>query len=475
MKHLHFIGIGGTAMGAVAVACQQYGFIVTGSDTAVYPPMSSFLRESKIQFFEGYSENNLRRTEPDTIIVGNAISRGNIELEYALNNHIPLISMPELVKNVLIHKNTSIVISGTHGKTTTSSLTAWLLESAGKQPGFLIGAIPGNFSQGCRPVTEDYHNTRSGFFVSEGDEYDTAFFDKRSKFLHYRPDILVINNCEFDHADIFDSLDAIQNSFRLCTRLVPGNGLILVNGDDKNAIQTVSSALSEIQTFGLGEHNTLRAYSIDYSPEGTTLSVSLHGQDIGTFSMALAGEFNVRNALAAIGIAHHIGISTQEIQQGLSTFCLPKRRMETIAVWNNCTIIDDFAHHPTAIAETLRGIAQKYPNNRIIAVFEPRSNSTTINVFQEQLAQCFDNAAIVLFGAINRPERYAPERRLNLELLAEKLCAQGKKTLFLTTEQSSDPHWGIYIKQLLETIIQDNDIIVLLSNGNIGGLRELLK
>ena len=170
MKHLHFIGIGGTAMGAVAVACQQYGFIVTGSDTAVYPPMSNFLRESKIQFFEGYSENNLRRTEPDTIIVGNAISRGNIELEYALNNHIPLISMPELVKNVLIHKNTSIVISGTHGKTTTSSLTAWLLESAGKQPGFLIGAIPGNFSQGCRPVTEDYHNTRSGFFVSEGDE-----------------------------------------------------------------------------------------------------------------------------------------------------------------------------------------------------------------------------------------------------------------------------------------------------------------
>ncbi len=358
MKHLHFIGIGGTAMGAVAVACQQFGYIVTGSDTAVYPPMSNFLKESEIQFFEGYSEDNVIRTEPDTIIVGNAISRGNIELEYALNNRIPLMSMPELIKNVLIHKNTSIVISGTHGKTTTSSLTTWLLESAGKHPGFLIGAIPGNFSQGCRPVTEDFHNTRSGYFVSEGDEYDTAFFDKRSKFMHYRPDILVINNCEFDHADIFDSLAAIQNSFRLCARLVPGNGLILVNGDDDNAMQTVSTALSEIQTFGLGEHNTLRAHSIKYTPQETTLSVSLHGQEIGTFSMTLAGEFNVRNALAAIGIAYHIGISTQEIQQGLSTFRLPKRRMETIAVWKNCPVIDDFAHHPTAIAETLRGVVQ---------------------------------------------------------------------------------------------------------------------
>ena len=474
MKHLHFIGIGGTAMGAVAVACQHYGYIVTGSDTAVYPPMSNFLQESEIQFFEGYSEDNVQSTEPDTIIVGNAISRGNIELEYALNNHIPLISMPELIKNVLIDKNTSIVISGTHGKTTTSSLTAWLLESAGKQPGFLIGAIPGNLSQGCRPVTEDFHNTRSGYFVSEGDEYDTAFFDKRSKFLHYRPDILVINNCEFDHADIFDSLAAIQNSFRLCARLVPGNGLILVNGDDNNAMQTVSTALSEIQTFGLGKHNTLRAHSIEYMPEGTTLSVSVHGQDIGTFSMALAGEFNVRNALAAIGIAYHIGISTQEIQQGLSRFCLPKRRMETIAIWNNCTVIDDFAHHPTAIAETLRGVAQKYPGNRIIAVFEPRSNSTTINIFQEQLAQCFDNAAIILFGAVNRPERYAPERRLNVELLANELQKQGKKTHILTQEQSADTQWGTYIKQFLETLVQDNDIIVLLSNGNLGGLRELL-
>lgn len=475
MKHVHFIGIGGTAMGAVAVACQQHGYIVTGSDAAVYPPMSDFLRESGIQFFEGYNDDNLRNAEPDTVIVGNAISRGNKELEYALNNHIRLMSMPELIKMVLIDKNTSIVISGTHGKTTTSSLTTWLLESAGKQPGFIIGAIPGNFPQGCRPVTEDFHNTRSGYFVSEGDEYDTAFFDKRSKFLHYRPDILVINNCEFDHADIFDSLAAIQNSFRLCARLVPGNGLILVNGDDNNAMQTVSTALSEIQTFGFGDNNILRAHAIEYSPEGTTFTVSLRGNDIGTFFTTLAGEFNVRNVLAAIGIAHHIGISASEIQQGLTTFRLPKRRMETIALWNNCPVIDDFAHHPTAIAETLRGVAQKYPQKRIIAVFEPRSNSTTINVFQEQLAQCFDYASVILFGAINRPERYAPERRLNVDLLADELQKKGKITYLLSQEQSADPHWGTYIKESLETLIQDNDIIVLLSNGNIGGLRDVLR
>lgn len=474
MKHLHFIGIGGTAMGAVAVACLQHGYTVTGSDAAVYPPMSDFLRQSGIQFFEGYNEQTLRNLQPDSIIVGNAISRGNPELEYALNAHIPLLSMPELIKTVLIDKNTSIVISGTHGKTTTSSLITWLLESANKQPGFLIGAIPGNFTQGCRPVTEDFHNTRSGYFVSEGDEYDTAFFDKRSKFLHYRPDILVINNCEFDHADIFDSLAAVQNSFRLCTRLVPSNGLILVNGDDDNAMNTITTALAPIQTFGLSQHNTLRANDINYKIDGTTFTVTLNGTIIGNFTTTLAGEFNVRNALAAIGVAHHIGLNQEEIQKGLLTFALPKRRMEIIGTWKGSPVIDDFAHHPTAIAETLKAVAQRFPHKRIIALFEPRSNSTTTNVFQEQLAHCFDHAHTIIFGAINRPERYAPERLLNLTLLAEQLHQKGKKVFTLTPEQAADPQWGAYCKHILEANLQDNDIIVLLSNGNIGGLRAMI-
>lgn len=470
---LHFIGIGGTAMGAVALACHQKGFTVTGSDLSVYPPMSDFLKKNGILYFEGYSAETLASVQPEYIVVGNAISRGNPELEYALNNRIQLISMPELVKSVLIDRNTSLVITGTHGKTTTSSLTAWLLESANRQPGFLIGAIPGNFAQGCRPVIEDFHNTRSGYFVSEGDEYDTAFFDKRSKFLHYRPDILVINNCEFDHADIFDSLEAIKNSFRLCCRLVPNNGVIFVNGDDKNAIETTLKSLSSVVTFGLGKENTVRAKNIIYSSEGTEFDFTIHGIKLATFSTSLSGEYNVRNALAAICVAHKIGLSEQEIQQGLNTFLLPKRRLEKIAEWNSIPVIDDFAHHPTAISETLSAIQQKYPDKRIIAVFEPRSNTTTRSIFQKELTECFEKASVVMIGAVNRADRYAPELRLNTEKLSQDLQSTGKEVFVLGREEASDEIWGKYIYNYIKKMYKPNDIIVLLSNGNIGGLREL--
>lgn len=469
---LHFIGIGGTAMGAVALACHQKGLVVTGSDISVYPPMSDFLLKNGIKYFEGYSEETIASVQPECIVVGNAISRGNPELEYALNNHIQLISMPELVKSILIDRNTSIVITGTHGKTTTSSLTAWLLESASRHPGFLVGAIPGNFVQGCRPVIEDFHNTRSGYFVSEGDEYDTSFFDKRSKFLHYRPDIMVINNCEFDHADIFDSLDAIKNSFRLCGRLVPGNGVIFVNGDDKNALDTTATAFSRIENFGLGKNNNIKAENIEYSTEGTQFDVTVRGEKFATFRTQLSGEYNVRNTLAAICVAVEIGLNAQEIQHGLDTFLLPKRRLEKIAEWNGIPIIDDFAHHPTAISETLAAIKQKYHDRRVIAVFEPRSNTTTRNIFQKELTECFEKADIVMIGAVNRPDRYAPEQRLNTQKLSEDLCNKGKSVYILSEEYFSNNDWGNHIYEYINSIKQKNDIIVLLSNGNIGGLRE---
>lgn len=472
--NIHFIGIGGTAMGAVALACKQRGYNITGSDESVYPPMSDFLKQCDIVFYEGYSEEKIKSIEPDSIVVGNAISRGNSELEYALNNHIPIVSMPELVKSILIDKNTSIVITGTHGKTTTSSLTAWLLESAHRHPGFLIGAIPGNFPQGCRPVNEDFHNTRSGHFVSEGDEYDTAFFDKRSKFLHYRPDIMVINNCEFDHADIFESLDAIKNSFRLCSRLVPSNGVIFVNGDDINAVETTKTALSRVILFGLSINNNVQASNVKYDQDGTSFDVTIDGRQFGTFTTFLSGEYNLRNTLAAICAANEIGLTAVEIQQGLLSFKLPKRRLEQIATWNGIPVIDDFAHHPTAIRETLSAISQKYPGKRIIAVFEPRSNTTTRNIFQQELVECFNNASIVIIGAVNRPDRYAPDKRLNTEKLADELHKKGKSTYILNKEQSQDAKWGRHIHTYLTNTSEPNDIIVLLSNGNIGGLREML-
>lgn len=472
--NIHFIGIGGTAMGAVALACKQRGHNITGSDESVYPPMSDFLKESGITFFEGYSESTIESINPDSIIVGNAISRGNPELEYALNNHIHLVSMPELVKSILIDRNVSIVITGTHGKTTTSSLTTWLLESANRHPGFLIGAIPGNFPQGCRPVIEDFHNTRSGYFVSEGDEYDTAFFDKRSKFLHYRPDIMVINNCEFDHADIFESLDAIKNSFRLCSRLVPSNGVIFVNGDDINAVETTKTALSRVIQFGLGINNNVQASNVKYDQDGTSFDVTIDGKQFGTFRTFLSGEYNLRNTLAAICVANEIGLNTVEIQKGLLSFKLPKRRLEQIATWNGIPVIDDFAHHPTAIRETLSAISQKFPGKRIIAVFEPRSNTTTRNIFQQELVECFNNASIVIIGAVNRPDRYAPDKMLNTEKLADDLHKKGKSTCILNREQSQDAKWGHHIHTYLTSASEPNDIIVLLSNGNIGGLREML-
>ncbi|MBI3258709.1 MAG: UDP-N-acetylmuramate:L-alanyl-gamma-D-glutamyl-meso-diaminopimelate ligase [Ignavibacteriae bacterium] len=471
MNKLYFIGIGGTAMGAVALACSQLGFEVCGSDANIYPPMSDFLRESGILYYEGFSTNNIIDANPDMIVVGNSVSRGNPELEYALDERMTLVSMPEIIRDYLIAKNTSIVISGTHGKTTTSSLTAWLLDSAGLNLGFLIGGIPGNYKQGCRPAPK----ADNGYFVSEGDEYDTAFFDKRSKFLLYKPTIAVINNLEFDHADIFSSLDDIKKSFRLFARLIPRNGLLLAANEDANVREIAAAALSKVETFGLGEDAFWRAIDIEYSETGTNFALVKNGENVGRFSTLLSGEHNLRNTLAAISVAMNVGISIHDIQHGLNTYKLPKRRLETIGIWNGCTIIDDFAHHPTAIAETLKTLRQKYKGSRIVACFEPRSNTTTRNIFQKELPDSFQNADIVCFGALNRPERYGESERLNTTLIAETLRSEGKTVQIISSEEGSNSQWGKDIYSFLEKNVREGDVIVLLSNGDFGGLRALLK
>jgi len=438
MKRLYFIGIGGTAMGAVAGACVDVGFEVGGSDAQVYPPMSDFLHSKGIHYTDGFHENSIREFKPDIVIVGNAISRGNVELEAALDDRMPLHSMSELIRDEFIKQNTSIVITGTHGKTSTSSLAAWIFTYAQKPTGFLIGAITGNFGLGCCPIP----NNENGYFITEGDEYDTAFFDKRSKFMLYRPDVAIINNIEFDHADIFSSLAEIKRTFRLFSRLVPRNGLIIANGEDSNVADVLSTAMSKIETFGLDSSCYWRAVDIHYGETETYFTVLKNGLIYARFTSPLAGEYNIRNTLAVIAAAHHENISIELIQEALLTFKLPKRRLEEIATWNGATIVDDFAHHPTAIAVTLRAITQRYPNRRIIACFEPRSNTTTRSFFQSELAQCFADADVVCLGAANRPERYAKEDRLDTIKLANEIHSQGKIVYSISQEQSQSYTWG---------------------------------
>ncbi len=469
MSSFYFLGIGGTAMASVAVALSHAGHAVTGSDTQLYPPMSSFLEEHNIRYFNGFSEKNLHNIAPDTLfVVGNAISRGNEELEYALDHHLELVAMPDLVRRHLIAENTSIVVAGTHGKTTTTSLVTWLLEHGGLKPGFLVGGIPENFSVGCRQSGR----SDNGFFVTEGDEYDTAFFDKRSKFLLYRPDIAIINNIEFDHADIFDSLEDIKRSFRLFVNLIPRNGLLLVNGDDAVAVEIASRAFCKVERFGLNSDAEWSATNIHSDGDASTFDLIRQGRVIGTIQVPLFGNYNIMNALVAIAAATRSGLSIEAITHAMPLFLRPKRRMEIVGTYaRNITLIEDFAHHPTAIRVTLEALGQLYAGRRIIACFEPRSNTTTRNIFQQELSECFGPASIVVMGKVHRPDRYAPDKSLNTALLKNELEKQGK-TLFLAGKDASN--YPADIIEFLQPHLQENDVIALLSNGSFGGLKQLL-
>ena len=468
MSSIYFIGIGGTAMASVAVALSHAGHAITGSDTQLYPPMSTYLEEHNIRYFNGFSAENIKHASPDVVVVGNAISRGNVELEYALNHHIELASMPDLVREHLIGNNTSIVVTGTHGKTTTTSLIAWVLEHGGLKPGFLVGGIPENFSIGCRASGR----SEEGFFVSEGDEYDTSFFDKRSKFLLYRPDIAIINNIEFDHADIFNSLEDIKRSFRLFVNLIPENGALFVNGDDPAAVKIASKAFCKVERFGLQTDSEWSARNIALEGDASSFDVFYKNTLLGTVSVPLFGNHNIMNALAAVAAATRTGLPFEAIRQSMALFKRPKRRMEIIGTFpGNITLIEDFAHHPTAVRVTLEAIEQLYAGRRIVTCFEPRSNTTTRNIFQQELSECFGPAAIVVIGKVHRPDRYPPDESLNIVQLEESLQRQGK-TVFLAGRNSTD--YPDDIVAFLKSQLIDDDVVILLSNGSFSNLKTLL-
>ncbi len=453
IKSVHFTGIGGTAMASVAAAMKEKGFEVTGSDQNVYPPMSTFLAAKQIEALNGYAERNLSH-KPDLVVIGNAISRGNPEAEFVLDHKLRYCSLPELLKEFFIRGKRSIVVAGTHGKTTTTSLLAWVFEHNGLNPGYLIGGIPNNLGQGAR-------FTDGEWFIIEGDEYDTAFFDKRSKFIHYLPEVAVINNLEFDHADIFENLDAIKKSFSQFIRLIPRNGLLLGNGDDANLAPLLNVTHCPVKHFGLGEDNAIQAFNLRYGPTATEFEIPSF-----KFHLNLIGEFNVRNALAVIACAKHCGLKNHQIQSAFDTFKGIKRRMEVRGIAGGVTVMDDFGHHPTAIRETLKALRLKYPREKIWAVFEPRSNTTRRNVFQSELAGAFADAGAVVVSEVARLEQIDAGERLNPEKLMQDLKTAGKDSAYLPDVDSIVTH--------LTKNAQGGDIICVFSNGGFGGIHGKL-
>lgn len=449
----HFTGICGTAMGAVASAMKQRGFTVTGSDTAVYPPMSDFLRSQGIEISEGYHEENIP-VDAEVVIIGNAISRGNPEAEAALDRKLLYKSLPEVMKENFLRGKRNFVVSGTHGKTTTTSMLAWLLEHAGKNPGFMIGGLPKNLGRGGR-------FTDSEFTVLEGDEYDTAFFDKRSKFLHYLPECAVVNNIEFDHADIYNNLDEIKLTFRRLLNIVPRNGVAFVNGDDANSLEVAHGAPCPVTSVGFAETCALRITDVNYEEDRSSF---LLGGD--PYSVRMTGEFNVRNAAMAVAAATFAGLSKTQIREGLEAFDGVARRQELKGEANGIKVIDDFAHHPTAIKLAVQSLRQKHPGGKLWLLFEPRSNTTRRAVFQNELAEALAMADVAIISAIPDLHKIPENDRLNPGKLSADIAANG-----------GEGHYIDGIDAIVAKVKQDarpGDVIAVLSNGGFGGIHGKL-
>lgn len=435
--------------------------------------MKSYLQAAQVKIYPTFDPANVEAANPDRIVVGNAVSRGNAELEVAMEQRRTLVSLPQLVSERLIARNRSIVVTGTHGKTTTTAMVSWLFESAGKKPGFMVGGVPGNFDVSCRP--SGFHNEEGGVFVIEGDEYDTAFFDKRSKFLWYRPTVAILANLEHDHADIFEDVEAVKRSFALFLRLVPRNGLILT-GYGEPHLEAILKGWdhSPIQTFGLDVNADWCATDVVETQDGVSFTVIFKGKKQFGVTCPVNGNHNVKNLLSAIVSALWFGVSPSEVQEGARSFLLPKRRMEEIGEWRGATVIDDFAHHPTAIVATLQAVKQKYPGRRVFMVFEPRSNTTTRNLYEEEFKAAFTGTAGVFFGALDRPWRYQESERLDTKMLSELYRSSGIEADYITIEQGRESDWGKYALASLENWVREGDLILLGSNGDIGGLRKML-
>jgi len=437
-KHIHILGICGTFMGGIAAIAKQSGYRVTGCDTNVYPPMSTQLEAQGIELIEGWGIEQLE-LEPDAFVIGNVVSRGNPLMEEILKLSLPYTSGPQWLADNLLCDRWVLGVAGTHGKTSTSSILAWILEYAGFNPGFLIGGVPQNFGISAR-ITE------SPFFVIEADEYDTAFFDKRSKFVHYRPRTAILNNLEFDHADIFPDLASIETQFHHLVRTVPGNGLVVCNGREDSLQRVLQRGCwTPVETFGIADGWNIDADDL----------VTLDGEPVGTLRWELIGEHNRMNALAAIAAARHAGVPAAQGLSALSEFKNVKRRMEVRGTVNGITVYDDFAHHPTAIDTTVAGLRRKVGSARILAVLEPRSNTMKLGVMKDALPGSLKEADLTFCYAGN----LGWDARGTLAPMGEKAVVKDD------------------LNELIDTIVgvaKSGDHILVMSNGGFGGIHEKL-
>jgi UDP-N-acetylmuramate: L-alanyl-gamma-D-glutamyl-meso-diaminopimelate ligase len=456
-NRIHFIGICGTAMATVAAMLKDRGWDVRGSDQNVYPPMSTFLAEKGVRTLDGYRADHIT-AELDLVCVGNAISRGNPELEVVLERKIRYCSLPELVRNEFLWAARSIVVAGTHGKTTTTSLVSWLLASAGRDPSLLVGGIAANFGGG-------YRLGGGREFVIEGDEYDSAFFDKTAKFLKYLPDIAIVNNIEFDHADIYPDVEAVELAFRRLVVLVPRNGLLLLGADSPRARGLSSRAASPVETFGLADDATWQAAELRVEPGGTAFKVRRSGTLVGAFEVPLLGQHNVRNALAAVAVGATLGIDARALADGLRSFEGVKRRLELRGSVADTRVYDDFAHHPTAVAETLAALRLAHPNRRIWAIFEPRSASSCLKVFQNDFVEAFEPADEVVVAPVFKTT-IAEDRRLSPDDLAKAIRARKRSA-------RAAPSTAAIVDEVSREA-RDGDLIVVMSNGGFDGIHDKL-
>jgi UDP-N-acetylmuramate: L-alanyl-gamma-D-glutamyl-meso-diaminopimelate ligase len=459
VARIHLIGVCGTAMATLAALLKHRGHDVTGSDEHVYPPMSDFLAAEHIRVLEGYTPDHIT-SAIDLVVVGNAISRGNAELEAVLDRGIRYASLPETIRDQWLWDAHSIVIAGTHGKTTTTSLAGWLLTAAGADPTVLVGGIARNFGADGA----SYRIGRGRAFVIEGDEYDSAYFDKTAKFLKYLPDIAVINNIEFDHADVYADLDDVRLAFKRLVNLVPQSGLILLGIDSPDAAALRANVRSRVQTFGLSAGADWRASEIQVRG-GTRFRVHHAGVDHGEFTMGLLGEHNVRNALAALAVGADLGLDIEALRQALAGFMGVKRRLEVVGKAGGVTVYDDFAHHPTAVDETLRAVRTAAPGQRIWAIFEPRSASSCRRVFQDDFARAFAGADEVVLASVFRSSLPESERLSEVRLV-EDLTRQNVRARHLPSVEA--------IVEAVSKEARDGDLVVVMSNGGFGGIHQKL-
>ena len=457
---VHFSGIGGTGMVAVARLAIEAGWEVRGSDNPLYPPTSGMVAALGVPVAQSYAAENLDWA-PDVVVVGNALGRGNAEVEAMLDRGLPYMSFPEWLRHAVLQDRRPTVIAGTHGKTTTTAITAFLLDAAGLHPGYMIGGQPLDFTHSSAI------GVSAGPFVIEGDEYDTAFFDKRAKFFHYLPRTLVVTSLEFDHADIYSSVDEIERAFRLLLRQVPEQGHVLLCADHPGALALRDAAFSNVITYGRAPDADWRVEPAGYSDAGQQFRLFRHGELLGEFATALLGRYNLQNVAAAIAAATLEGVPLDVIQRALPTFRGIRRRIEIFARSNGLTFIEDFAHHPTAIREAIAAVKERWPQQQLTVLFEPRSNTTATNRFQHELGAAFAGANEVWIGPIYRGDKYAPEVRLDRDRLVADIRAENARAQYADDVREIVRH--------IRAEPASHQIVLILSNGAFGGIYDMIR